>query len=227
MHPSAEDRGLVFLVFCKQQRFARRQAALGGDTSIVPLAATQPVPTAEALSLPFTIKTRPNWLTIISTCGLAALALWGLFEGMLLQYPDLSGASVYVPISFIVAMLFFGILIFAIAQTSRQHLEVTPDSLMRTSPDFQRMPWNQIKLFAIAPGGSWSKPPKRYELASSSYSFPLRRLRRRDMLGFSIPATSFIEYNHQIVALLSLIAAKTGLPLYDLREPGSLGDGGD
>src|SRR5262249_36848797 len=58
-----------------------------------------------------------------------------------------------------------------------------------------------------------------YELSSAHdvVRWAWMRQNNRRVIFFAQPTVSAEEYERQMQALLSLIAAKTGLPLYDLR----------
>ncbi|GCE19004.1 hypothetical protein KDK_28040 [Dictyobacter kobayashii] len=110
-------------------------------------------------------------------------------------------------------------------------LIATENGLLKKGPFRQQlMPWNEVRLFAIdsvsierngnplfvsrhthAPTffelssekdilcWQWLRPPRWYELAMA-----------RPVMGYQV-------YEQQMQALLSIIVAKTGQPLYDLR----------
>ena len=130
----------VFQRRLEQRRQALRQAALAGDTSIAPLAELQPVPDEAALPLPVTIKTRPNWLSIIPACGLLALFLWVVLGSVLLNL-DVPDRSTPLHIFTIVAICSFGLYILIVADAARQQLEITYNALMLRGSSIARIPW--------------------------------------------------------------------------------------
>jgi hypothetical protein len=75
-----------------------------------------------------------------------------------------------------------------------------------------------MRLFAIRGRGKQGTPATRYELATERWAVEWRRLRHVRWYSFEQPEFPFDEYDRQMEALLSLLAAKTGLPLYDLRD---------
>ena len=87
-----------------------------------------------------------------------------------------------------------------------------------------RIRWRNARLFATCPCNLWEKrayAPTIYELAGPNTVVRWERLRRKMPFTFAWlckPSIPFDEYDQQMDALLSVIAAKTGLPLYDLRE---------
>lgn len=77
--------------------------------------------------------------------------------------------------------------------------------------------WSEARLFAIYPSRKPSDLPRYYELSGKDAIVRWRRMRPDAPFRFTKKPASFDEYDRQMEALLSLIAAKTGLPLYDLR----------
>jgi hypothetical protein len=74
-----------------------------------------------------------------------------------------------------------------------------------------RLLWSEARLFAVY-AGKRADLPVCYELSSATSIVRWRRIRRKPQFystGFGISAE---EYDRQMDALLSIIAAKTGLP---------------
>jgi hypothetical protein len=77
--------------------------------------------------------------------------------------------------------------------------------------------WREARLFAIRsarPGA----PATRYELASPNKVVTFGRARRARWWALYRPIIPWAEYDAQMDALLDVIAARTGLPLYDVRS---------
>jgi len=208
-----------------QRRQELRQAALAGDTSIVPLVNPQPLPNDHALPLPFTIKLRPKasapfllagfvtafWVILLLTVGFFSAGWTGLSAAMSASVPG----TVFV-------LGFPSLPLFILTPfVTRQRIEITDKCL--TIYEFNNtssIRWDEVKLFALLPANKGASIVH-YELSPSadmlSRGILLPRLRRGARLPLFKPLTSLDEYDRQMDALLSLIAAKTGLPLYDLR----------
>ena len=80
------------------------------------------------------------------------------------------------------------------------------------------MLWSEARLFAIRGADKLGSPALEYELASATKVLTWRHLRHsRRWWSFYKPPLSFEEYEQQMAHLLEFIAAKTNLPLYDVR----------
>lgn len=111
---------------------------------------------------------------------------------------------------------------------ARQRLEVSAHGLTvlsSASPqDAKTIRWHEARLFAVYPRGPRSAPPIWYELSGPTTIIRFARIRRPmpfvpfSLLGATKPVVPFEEYDRQMEAVLGLIAAKTGLLLYDLRQ---------
>jgi hypothetical protein len=210
---------LILVKAPRWQRFEqRRQAAASADQAASYLATAQPAPDEAALPLPFTIKIRPNLLGIILFVGCLLLVVNGWVFTLI---PD---ASHYIFISLIVTGSFLLILAILFFIVMRQRIEVTEQGITIDSIIVQRIRWQDARLFAILSANLVSKRNHLtggYELSGPGTI--VRWTRLSPGLHFSVfrfmlkPALPFDEYDRQMDALLSVIAAKTGLPLYDLR----------
>jgi hypothetical protein len=202
----------------------RRQAAAGGDPS-VPLAAEQPIPNEEALALPITVRLtgwRGRSLAVGGVVGLAFLLLtfWLPFiNGPIGQ--GQTGSTFVIVLSLFSFGFALGFAILVSVHFMRQYCEITATAEGLTIQQRQityHIPWHEARLFAITRGIKRTGSPVFYELSSAATFAPLIRLRRNTLFPSNLkPALPFDEYERQREALLSVIAAKTGLPLYDLR----------
>lgn len=208
-----------------QRRQEMRQAALAGDTSLAPLAFPQPVPNEHALPLPFTIKLKPKasapfivaglvtavWVILLLTVGFLSVGWAGLSAAISESVPGTVFVFGYLfPLIFIIGLFVI-----------RQRIEITDESLTtHLFNSTSSIRWDEVKLFALLPANKGASIVH-YELSSSanmlSRGILLPRLRHAARLQLLKPITSLDEYDRQMDALLSLIAAKTRLPLYDLR----------
>ena len=203
----------------------RRQAAASGDLS-VPLAAEQPIPNEAALSLPFTVALVANrrgafaagsvlgFLFLLGTC-------WIPFTTHFSDSDANTGFTVIFAVAILGIAIGLAILMAgALARIGRHEITATEAGLtVRQGNLTFYTPWHEARLFAATVGIKRTGPPTSYELSSAAAFTPFTWLHRRTLfLPHLKPALPFDDYDRQMDALLSLIAAKTGLPLYDLRR---------
>ena len=79
------------------------------------------------------------------------------------------------------------------------------------------MAWKDMRVFAIVEGGRRFSSGATYILASDRHGVRWTHLPRAHWYSTLVPTTSNEEYQRQMEALLSYAAARTGLPLLDLR----------
>jgi hypothetical protein len=175
----------------------RRQSAVTVPQWI-PLAAPQPVADPAALPLPYILSSNPGWLPALwGPPALWVLLLiplslfvWG-FRGSYIPTLVFS-AEITVPLSILLYSL------------SYRWIEIRDEGLtIRTLFRHRTISWGEARLFAIDATEETTKAPEKYELSSATTI--LRWSREKD-------------HAEQLDSLLSLIAGKTGLPLYDLRD---------
>jgi hypothetical protein len=192
-----------------------------------------PLPTSLSLSL------RRNWRVVRIAAPIYALLgglfLWDYAVGwqMNMQHLAQQGAlSGWVLPGGIIAALPVCLLclpiIAALLFAHRQHLIATQDGLIcQRGLRFSSLPWSEAKLFAVV---AESQGTFVYELAShtsiirwSSKVTPRRNVFPAAVMGFAPlglaqAATTDEEYQWQIRLLTAMVAARTNLPLYDLRR---------
>ncbi len=202
----------------------RRQAAARQENALVPLAAEQPVPDETALSLPCKIKLRPKWkIPIICFCVLTPL-----LGGLLFLYVDTVPTNPpepdWAPLATIGFSVLLSALIAALPLCLGWHsIKVTEGGLkvqecgIHSFGCNMSIQWDEVLLFAIYPARKRIDLPVCYELASPTAVIRWRRIRPGIQYRLATIPVPFDEYDRQMDALLSVIAAKTGLPLYDLR----------
>lgn len=208
-----------FLIFGGLSRFRefkrlqraeqRRQAAATGLWSL-PLVSPQPIPDPAALPLPSVIRDRSGWLPslFVLVWVWVGVMLWLLwlwpYDGPFLHLLLLS-IMFTVPLS-IVTPLF-----------SYRWIEVSDESLTIRSLFWSRsLRWREACLFAIDAAVKTTDEPRKYELSSATII--LRWSRGPKPSRPTRPFDPFQEDARQMDSLLSLIAGRTGLPLYDLRD---------
>jgi hypothetical protein len=212
----------------------RRQiAAFMGFTPDVPLAEPQPVPNLGALPLYSTIKLKVNLVSslvwaCLMTCIPFLIWTWMILS-FTLQYGDPLKRSLETSLpdwSSFLGLIGF-VMFFVIRASKPQQIEITPEGLTVKHSGYQRgknwlnkqqtIRWHEARLFAIRdgkPGGS----RVRYELSGPFTVVTFERILRPGFWSRFRPAPSFGEYSMQMDALLALIAANTGLLLYDVRQ---------
>ena len=214
--------------YWKRQERRRQEAAQGAQAL---LAAEQPAPDANALTLPITIEQRPNRMLLLIPALIAVLAIVFAFS-IVYIYPQSLSPHHSVPqstlyaiaaVAFIALALLGGLLFFVTYYRVRQQITVTQDGiLMLGVRKVHSMRWDEVLLFAIDGMYNTKKvtEPFLFELSSANEVIRWNWLRKstRRIIFLAKPAVPRAEYERQMQALNSLIAARTGLPLYDLRE---------
>ena len=187
------------------------------------LAQTQPLPRTDALSLPYVISWEPTW---------RYRAAMGILLGFIISlvcigffFMTLPTISRYIPIYAIgISSILLGSVLglvlgelWAFKWDMKEQIEVTADELIYTSDWFTRhVTWQEAQIFAMRGETKRQRFPfVLYVVASASVDIKWRRIRRPNK--WMQPATSFIDYREDCDDLLALIAAKTGLALYELE----------
>ena len=194
----------------------RRLAAAQGDPAL--LAEEQPTPDAAALALPATFQLSMSKAQLV---GLAALP-----ELVVVVYSIYGWLIIGIPfwLSLLLLTVLVLLVVAAVFATSRQVLEVTEVGVrLRASPGVFRgiVRWNEAQLFAVynTPGVLRSGTMLTYELSSASSIVRWTHILRPNALGLHRdPGMPLAEHTQAMKALCQLIAARTGLPLYDLRK---------
>lgn len=211
----------------------RQMAAAWGVPSGVPLAEPQPVQRGGALLERVTITLKSNWLALVtSTCLVVSLvfligAAFALSSALLIgaTLQDSVGDALHVE-PFLL-MVVVPLLVPLVRASWPQRIEITPEGLAvrhprfdwaRTTPSLQsqRIGWHEARLFAIREGTPGA-PTVRYELSGPTTVVTFDRLLRAHWWSRFWPAQPFGDYHTQMEALLALISARTGLPLFDVR----------
>jgi amino acid transporter len=208
-----------------------RQLAAQGNREQVTLAIAQPVP--DAFGLPF--STILNAKNRLSTYLLIFGLLFVLIAFLILMVEIMLAAilshtsTIYVSratviinaIILLTLLLLSGIgAVFARRQIVQQ-LEFTEVGLRKhAGKKVTFVPWDEARLFAIISATPAVKKtsgyPTTYELSSAK---EVLRWSTSEIMPSFVGQTAVAsdEYRRQMQALLSVIAARTGLPLYDLR----------
>jgi hypothetical protein len=203
----------------ERQKKAQYQEALAGNITGLPLAQPQPVPDETALALPYIFKLQRDWRGMAASWGVGVLCIWAYTNTFFINIFDSTGVVGWLLATTIFALAVTTLAFSPLIVMRRQRLEVTEKGLFFGKDVFglSALQWEEIELFIIPAGVNKRKPLRRYELVGAGYSFFVRRPSRKRFFQFDKPSLPYDEYDRQMDALLSLIAAKTGLSLYDLR----------
>ncbi|MBV9615157.1 MAG: hypothetical protein JO031_06865 [Ktedonobacteraceae bacterium] len=235
----------VFTVRSWKRFEQKRQAAAQGDSTL--LADEQPVPDAQAVSLPLTIRMRPNRrLQVIVTTTLFFSLLFpfivGFAFGLLAPathpahpiYLGMGVILVILGIWMLVVLLIVGIVYAILYTKAREQVTLTEHGIMVSgiTPRLQSIPWSEARLFAITNPANIKRlkdrQPLILEVASEQNIVRWTWLRPQSArLGLAVPMLPPEEYEQQMRSVLSVIMAKTGLPLYDLRKKQELHHSGE
>jgi len=208
----------------------RRFTAVQGNQTL--LAAEQPTLRAVPMWLPGTLKlcyTKKSWLLMTGLILLMALLLAGTssFEGPFFT----SNRLLFFLVCFcIIAIVFLALLVILLRSTSRQQIEPTEYGLItRFTGKNATVMWSEARLFALYEtfGQQKSGASITYELSSAREIVRWTWVQRKTHFMGQVPIAPQDEYNSQMQGFLALVQARTGLPLYDLRQQRvSLSEGG-
>ena len=211
-----------------QERFwrkqdKRRQQAANSDQNLI--AEQQPIQNTTPLPLPLAIAQRiaRGWTVVfIVAVILLAVPLIGIAFGLASNITDLLLIFILFVIIGGVFALFVAFPIIRGYQTL-----VVDEQGISVRIGFGRthyIRWDEAKLFTISafykPGYTINtemrRLPEYYEVSSTNDVVRWRWVRIRNFVAIE-PALPVAEYDRQMQAVLALVAAKTGLTLYDVR----------
>lgn len=201
-----------------RRRRQKRLSALQGDQDL--LCSTQPRRNEHALMLPTTIAVKMR-MTIFFVF-IALLVVLYLFLSSLPIF--IQNFSVEDPQRLMLtngSMLLFSILFLLLvariaARYMHQQITVTEQGItIRYRGKTTSLAWNDARFFSLH-GSARSKRLSLYELSSMKGSVVWIQLRSNSLL--LKPLIPFDHYQQQMNALSELVAAKTNLLLYDLRD---------
>ncbi len=197
----------------------RREIAVTQGQAMAPLARPQPDSVSETtIAAPIVISLRQDW-RYMTFFAVILLATFAFFGGVFLSAGSeeywKSGIALFSLLSSLVAMIaLFGVLMYLL----RQELIASETGIsLKQGFSTTIIPWSEARLFAVT--GTYTPAPDliRYSLDGSSATIRWWLYTKPPSWMMPKPVTSFEEYDQQMRALLSLVAAKTGLPLLDLR----------
>lgn len=210
----------------------KRQAAAWGDQRL--LAASQPTPTTQTLTLPFTMRMRPRWGLLIAFAAFASLMMGVCWSALFIfNSPTWTSLAEHAPVLFwsLVAgsVLVGPVLSFIMGYSAaRQQVTLTEHGIIQVGI-FDRpksIPWSQVRLFAVRPipvlfRKPSSQPPIAFEVASADETLQWSWALNKGVFHILFsgrPAGTAAEYEQQMRAMLAVIQERTHLPLYDLRK---------
>ncbi len=199
----------------------RRQQAVQGDQNLI--AEQQPISDATMLALPITIthRTAKGWTVVLVIATLLFLAFVVFAIVTLLQDPHFIDDTITSLILVLVLAVFSLFIIGPIVQGYQTLIVDEHGISVRVGfGRIHHMKWDEAKLFAISAvykqGWETRQLPTYYELSTQQEVVRWRWIRSWSFITVK-PMLPIAEYDRQMQALLSLIAAKTGLMLYDVR----------
>jgi|GEM_PF-5378876 hypothetical protein len=204
----------------------KRQAAASGNSLL--LAVTQPLPDANALPLPYRIQEYPDWSSFLISLGMLPSGM-GLLAFIWSQiYANLTFTLLLFTIAEMFAVGFCGFHFWILVSHKYRHILVTEEGMIQQTglvglpPTYHFISWKNARLLAICDASGIKKNAHMlfFEMADAHTTIHWRwiRFHNKHTLPFAPPAILPEEYDRQMQALLSLIVARTGLPLYDLRQ---------
>jgi hypothetical protein len=196
----------------RRRRYTVFEMALAHPSESDPVVEDQPAPDIAALHLPANIDS----VTRKSLARFMTIATWLVFLALFVIWRE--------PFPLVILVLLtLGILASLIQNhdviigEDAQRVRVTEDAIV-VSPkgDGQEyIAWDAVRIFALIqqlPNGA-----RVYMLSSGNAEVRWKHCRRTHWYSRAAPITSDEIYNQQMEALLSYAAARTGLPLIDMR----------
>jgi hypothetical protein len=206
-----------------KRRDPKRQRALEGDTSL--LASEQPNKNEQALSLPTTLELhmKPTIYLFMMAFIVIVVTIMALIIALIVH---ISQAELLIFAAVLGAFLLFFFIIFGLGayigmRKARQKVTISAEGITtRYLSKTTTIPWHEARFFCVN-GVEKLNRARVYELAGEKESalwtqiVVPKGIIRSAMLKPTIP---FEEYDQKTRALLEVVAGKTGLPLYDLRD---------
>jgi len=195
------------------------------DIDLVTLATFQPVPDIEAIELPSRIDQKPRMLRTMIFSIVLPLFIIAIYVPAFLITHSLLVLIIFLFATFPYACLFlFAIVTLALGRgmtifSVNQLISISEDVIATSlgSLGSRAIAWDDVRVFAIVKGGNRLSPDIVYALSSGDREVRWKHCRRTHWYSRAAPITSDEIYNQQMEALLSYIAARTGLPLLDMR----------
>lgn len=215
--------GGIFLIPIYQRQITRFRAALDPSGGNVPLVTNQPMPDSTALTLPTTVSLCVRWPAAVMWAAVLPVT----FTVVLFGEVTLSGLSRAIGLApFIwatgLALAFLiplGMIYMPLSL--RRTIRITEEGLSHQYSNYSRyidsVAWDDMRIFALIAGGKRPGSSATYILNSGRRNVRWTHRARTRWYSITAPTTSDEEYQRQMEALLSYAAARTKLPLFDLR----------
>jgi hypothetical protein len=203
-----------FLLFRLRRVDQRRTRALQGDQSL--LAAEQPVPDENALSLPTTLQLRPRRRYFLAPSGIifvGAVIASSIGNPFALTLP---GLAIRLAIALVTIPIYTAIMYLVGRSRMQYDIEVNEQGLSVTYNKVRTaVNWSDARFFAVNDPKK-PKRPKVYELATRDTVARWMWLPPGMTFSYAFKPPLPLEEYHRQQAVLQLIEAKTHLPLYDI-----------
>jgi hypothetical protein len=193
-------------------------AAREGQFDVVPQAIPQPAPDSTLLSIPTTIELISRRRVILGWVIAIYATIAIILAPVLIVVSKIAPDESYVTI-FCISGTFFYVLVASmlIALAPHQTIRVTEAGLTLRSNDSHTIAWDDARIFALVSGRQQTHSTRIYAISSGRSTVRWTHRSRAHWYSVTVPITSDEEYQRQMEALLSYAAARTGLPLLDLR----------
>jgi ABC-type multidrug transport system fused ATPase/permease subunit len=202
----------------EQRRFAIIQ---GDQTAFVD---EQPGPHVASMQLSLTIKMRYTKEFVFLLTGiilLVALYIAGTFSWIGPWFLTSNALLFFLVVFFLSAALFIALIFFLLfSRAGRQQVEVTETGITTWyGGKVATVRWEEARLLAMynAFGAQKSEAAITYELSSARNIVRWTWIRHKTFFIGREPTVPLDEHNRQMQELLTVVQAKTGLSLYDLR----------
>jgi hypothetical protein len=200
-----------------QRRVALFRAAQERQFDVIPQATPQPAPDSTVLSIPATIelvgrrRVALGWATAIYI----VIALVFLLAQVVAS--SIAPNGIFLWMLGLMSVLYIFIAGVLVAQPLHQTIRITEAGLTVRSNESHTMRWDAVCVFALVDGFRWLGASKVYIVRSGMNRVRWIHRSRTRWYSITAPTTSDEEYQRQMQALLSYAAARTRLPLLDLR----------
>lgn len=201
-----------------QRRVTLFRAAQEGQFDVIPQAIPQPAPDSTSLSIPATIELVSRRRVILGWAIAIYVVIALIFLPVLILVskvvPDISYMNIFWILSTFVYILMASTLI---ALLPHQTIQITEAGLTVRSNESRAIAWEDVCIFAIVSGRHQTHGTRIYAINSGQSTVRWTHRLRTRWYSITAPTTSDEVYNRQMEALLSYAAARTGLPLLDMR----------
>ena len=203
---------IMTVILIQGARYNRRRHMATRRDPTADIYPQQPLADIQEFSLPMTITLYPKVQMWIGMALISGVAFAGVLAGVWLL---LNPSRIWAGILGIICLYLFVWFMITIFKQPIMQITLTETGIQISQfCEEKSIEWKDARLFSIFAVRRHGDNIH-YELSSE------RRILRwnwdRSLHGLR-PTTSPEEYNRQMEAILSFIAAKTGLPLYDLRS---------